>query len=132
VAVADGVELNGHFVPEARFNDRARRHRDVTNRVGFADRILGRLDDGAWLLGWEASATFGMLFHPTRAKIRRSTNWKRSAHRGSSGPIGNKLSSDASCRRVFRHSPARHRQPILRSWPVSKPRTCDSKRASTC
>jgi hypothetical protein len=60
VAVADGVELDGHFVPEAKFNDRARRHRDDPNRIGFADRILGRLDDGAWLLGWEGGK-YGML-----------------------------------------------------------------------
>ncbi|MEX0819871.1 MAG: hypothetical protein WD070_09755 [Pirellulaceae bacterium] len=60
VAVADGVEVNGYFVPEAGFNDRSRRRGAVANRIPFADRILTRLNDGAWLLGWE-EGEYGML-----------------------------------------------------------------------
>jgi len=60
IAVAEGVELNGHFVPEARFNGRSRRRRDDPKQVEFAARIRNRLDDGAWLLGWK-EGEYGML-----------------------------------------------------------------------
>lgn len=60
VAVNEGIELNGHFVPEAGFNERSRRRRDDPNNVPFADRIRNRLNDRSWLLGWEGGE-YGML-----------------------------------------------------------------------
>jgi hypothetical protein len=58
VAVVDGIEVNGHFVPEAGFNERSRRNNQ--GRIPFAERIRSRLDDGAWLLGWE-EGEYGIL-----------------------------------------------------------------------
>jgi len=60
VAVADGIELNGHFVPEAGFNERSRRARDSSSHVAFAERVRRRLDEGALLLGWE-EGEYGIL-----------------------------------------------------------------------
>jgi hypothetical protein len=60
VAVADGIELNGHFVPEAGFNERSRRNRDSQSRAPFAERVRSRLEEGAWLLGWE-EGEYGIL-----------------------------------------------------------------------
>lgn len=68
VAVADGLELNGHFVPEAGFNERSRRNRDTQSRVPFAERIRSRLDEGAWLLGWE-QGEYGILSEPRTSDV---------------------------------------------------------------
>ncbi|MBI2478237.1 MAG: hypothetical protein HYV60_06225 [Planctomycetia bacterium] len=58
VAVVDGLEVNGHFVPEEGFNERSRK--SAQSRIPFAERVRSRLDEGGWLLGWE-EGEYGIL-----------------------------------------------------------------------
>ncbi|MCA9121557.1 MAG: hypothetical protein H6822_13195 [Planctomycetaceae bacterium] len=51
--VPDGIEVNGQFVPQEGFNDRGRRNREPQSDIPFAARVCNRLEEGAWLLGWE-------------------------------------------------------------------------------
>lgn len=78
VAVAGGVEVNGHFVPEEGFNERSRRQRDVAKRINFADRILSRLDDDAWLLGWD-EGEYGIIGESSIGEILHvlTTDWSQ-------------------------------------------------------
>ncbi len=68
VAVAEGAEVNGHFVPEEGFNERSRRRRDDSARISFADRLLDRLDNGGWLLGWE-EGEYGIIGESSISEI---------------------------------------------------------------
>lgn len=52
-SVADGIDINGHFVPVAQFRESSRRRRTDDRSSSFFDHIVTRLDSGAWLLGWK-------------------------------------------------------------------------------